>query len=74
MVKAVRPATTRVARKRRVLGGIWGLAACLAVCNLALSAASVSDSKPEVKDRFSARQRNHWAFHRIERPAVPAVQ
>ena len=74
MVKPARPLTTRVVRKWRVLGGISGLAVCLAVCNLALSAASVSDSKLEVKDHFSARQRNHWAFHPIQHPAIPAVQ
>src|SRR5579883_700941 len=74
MVKAVRPATTRVAFLPRRLGGILAGATGLAIFSLALSAASVSDSKPEVKDRFSARQRNYWAFHPVQTPAVPSVQ
>src|SRR5207245_2540409 len=73
MIKPVRSATTCVGRNWRGLGGIVGLTACLAICSLALRAASVSDSKPEVKERFSARQRSHWAFHPIQRSPIPVV-
>src|SRR5207244_3870055 len=41
---------------------------------LCCSLLALAASTPDAKDRFSPRQRSHWAFQPVRQPEIPAVQ